>query len=110
MHVETPDGWDLDVERVSSNAWELPFAAWVTNPFGFVMAFGRGTTDGRAATAALLDLRAHCSEAEDEVDDLVAASRSYVQNPPGRRTVSPVDGLPRPSRRKTDRSGQAVHS
>jgi hypothetical protein len=107
MHVETLDGWSLDAERVSQNSWELPFSAWVTNSLGFVVSHGRGRTEVRAASAALLDLRINCSEAAEAVDSLLASHRSELLNPPGRRAPQ-VDGVgPRPSRRRTDRPGAA---
>ena len=62
MHAESRSGYCLAVERVSRNSWELPYAAWVMDRTGFVVAFARGRTASRAASAALLDLRINCSD------------------------------------------------
>jgi hypothetical protein len=104
MHVETPDGWNLDSERVSTNTWELPFAAWVTNPLGFVIGHGRGKTEGRAAAAAISDLGTNCSDAADIIDPLTAAFRAEL-SAPQRRSESTIDWPPVvvPARRRTDR-------
>jgi hypothetical protein len=104
MHVETPDGWTLDSERVSTNSWELPFVAWVTNPVGFVVGHGRGKTEGRAAAASISDLRTNCSDAANVIDPLTSAFHAELSEPQ-RRSDSAIDLLPAvvPGRRRTDR-------
>src|SRR5580700_5641902 len=104
MHVETPDGWHLDSERVSTNTWELPFAAWVTNPVGFIVGHGRGKTEGRAAAAAISDLGTNCSDAAHVIEPLTSAFHAELSDPTGRGD-SVIDWPPAivPTRRRTDR-------
>jgi hypothetical protein len=104
MHLETPDGWTLDSERFSTNVWELPFVAWVTNPLGFVVGHGRGKIEGRAAAASISDLRTNCSDAADVIDPLASAFHAELSEPQ-RRSESAIDLLPAvvPGRRRTDR-------
>jgi hypothetical protein len=104
MHVETPDGWTFDSERDSTNSWELPFVAWVTNPVGFVVGHGRGKTEGRAAAAAVSDLRTNCSDAANVIDPLTSAFHAEL-SAPQRRSESAIDWPPAvvPARRRTDR-------
>jgi hypothetical protein len=81
MHAENVARWCLDVERVSRNCWELPYAAWVMDPSGFVVAFARGLTESRAVSAALFDLRINCSDVgmADTIDSLFLAFRAEQQ-------------------------------
>jgi hypothetical protein len=85
MHAENAARWCLDVERISRNSWELPYAAWVMDPSGFVVAFARGLTEARAVSAALFDLRLNCSDVgtADTIDLLFLAFRAEQQKAGG---------------------------
>ncbi len=89
MHLETPTRWCLAVEQVSRRPRELPFAAWIMNPKGFVVAFVHGLTESRAVSAALFRLRLNCPVSVDITDEFALAYRAELArlSQLGRRTA-----------------------